>query len=412
MAFVQDVDAVDREKEQEHLETVCKSYRYYGSFALSKLKGNNEYRLNLLPESQRRLLPAGLQSKTDDYNMRFQKYNDALIRNQFCLDCILRYSGQPNSQEGQRQSRAVLGVTDEQISKVSSVLKSLYRDWSIAGKVERDAAYEPIKAMVLKYLPIPQHDRIDEKASASTNCPRISVPGSGVGRLAFDLSRLGYSVQGNEYSLYMLLASDFILNNGGEFCNSSDRQLRISPFILESRNIVKNDDPVRIVSIPDIDPMSLMASSSLHPSAEFSMACGDFVSIYSNPKESGRWNCVASCFFLDACPNIVEVLQTIYTMLVPGGILVNIGPLLYHWSGPTMRPDDTSFDKYRERYDHLDERYLTSIEMSYEDVREVLINVGFTILEERFNIHCNYASDQRSMMNTMYKCVSFVARKN
>jgi len=36
----------------------------------------------------------------------------------------------------------------------------------------------------------------------------------GVGRLAFDITALGYSVQGNDFSLFMLLASDFMLNGG------------------------------------------------------------------------------------------------------------------------------------------------------------------------------------------------------
>ena len=38
------------------------------------------------------------------------------------------------------------------------------------------------------------------------------VPGAGLGRLAFEIARCGYSCQGNEFSLFMLFASNFVLN--------------------------------------------------------------------------------------------------------------------------------------------------------------------------------------------------------
>lgn len=38
------------------------------------------------------------------------------------------------------------------------------------------------------------------------------VPGAGLGRLVFEIARQGYSCQGNEFSLFMLIASHFVLN--------------------------------------------------------------------------------------------------------------------------------------------------------------------------------------------------------
>ena len=40
----------------------------------------------------------------------------------------------------------------------------------------------------------------------------VLVPGAGLGRLAYEIARLGYVCQGNEFSLFMLFASNFILN--------------------------------------------------------------------------------------------------------------------------------------------------------------------------------------------------------
>lgn len=40
----------------------------------------------------------------------------------------------------------------------------------------------------------------------------VLVPGAGLGRLAFELAKHGYCCQGNEWSLFMLFGSNFVLN--------------------------------------------------------------------------------------------------------------------------------------------------------------------------------------------------------
>ena len=236
-------------------------------------------------------------------------------------------------------------------------------------------------------------------------------------------------MQGNDFSLFMLLASDFILNSGTA---TPEHPLRISPWLLESRNVHGPNDPVRTISIPDVDPFSVLSGSSvLDPinsgpgssSAalpipaqqqyvpKFSMAAGEFKGIYGHPREEGQWDAVVCCFFLDACPNMVEHIQLIHRMLKPGGLLIHFGPLLYHWSGPAMRPDDRSVEDYHKRYSHLDKRYMGSIDLCYEDVREILVNVGFEFVEEKTGIKSLYTADRRSMMNMVYHCVSLVVRK-
>ena len=41
---------------------------------------------------------------------------------------------------------------------------------------------------------------------------RVCVPGAGLGRLAFDIAAAGYTCQGNEWSAFMLIAANTILN--------------------------------------------------------------------------------------------------------------------------------------------------------------------------------------------------------
>jgi len=383
--------------EQVHWDDVCKSFRQYATFAMAQW-ANQQYRLHALPESQRRLLPAGLRRDTPQFSQRAEAFKDAAIRNQFCLDCILRHAGHPHSQDYTIQHGQ---ATDHQMSSVSSVLKSLARDWSAEGKAERDMSYGPLLSQVQKYLPV----------ADKTKPPRICVPGAGVGRLPLELAALEYSVQGNEYSLYMLLASDFILNGASA---TPENPLKISPFLLESRNVHAPTDPCRVFQIPDVDSFSMVGPDNGDDEStvpDFSMAAGEFVSIYSAPKERGQWNAVVACFFLDTAPCIVEYLQVIHQMLKPGGFLFSFGPLVWHWSAPAMRPDDKSNQVDHEHLSSMDKRYMTSVDLCWEDVREVLLNVGFEIVEEHVGIKALYTSDRRSMVNMSYRCINFVARK-
>eukprot|EP00934_Nitzschia_sp_Nitz4_P004972 Nitzschia sp. Nitz4//scaffold64_size103689//73664//75458//NITZ4_004444-RA/size103689-snap-gene-0.131-mRNA-1//-1//CDS//3329556154//4962//frame0 len=383
------------EAECNHFADVAQAFRQYAAFAMCHW-ANHQYRLHSLPESQRAVLPNALKRDTPEFHARATQFKEAAIRNQFCLDCILRHAGVPHSQELTNMTNV---VADSQVSKVSSVIKSLARDWSADGKAERDMAYGPMIRQIQTYLPMSTTEPVLR--------PKICVPGAGLGRLALELVRLGYTVQGNEFSLHMLLASDFVLNAG---IATPDRPMKLSPWLLESRNVHKGNDPVRLVQIPDVDPWEVLSPSDASP-PDFSMAAGDFFSIYNHPKEIGQWDCVAASFFLDAVPSLVEHLQLIHRMLRPGGVLVNFGPLLFHWSGPAMRPDDRSLEEYKDRFSHLDPRYLCSIDLTYQDVKEIMLKIGFEIVEEKTGIKCLYTADKRSMMNMVYRCVSFVARR-
>jgi carnosine N-methyltransferase len=48
--------------------------------------------------------------------------------------------------------------------------------------------------------------------SSDLSAVSVLVPGAGLGRLAFEIANLGFKCEGNEFSLYMLMASNFILN--------------------------------------------------------------------------------------------------------------------------------------------------------------------------------------------------------
>lgn len=433
--------------EQSHFNDVCRAYRQYANFAIKQFGLNYPNRIANLSVSSQAVLPQHLQYGTTEFQQRLQYCKDATIRNQFVLDCILRHAGQPISQAPPTlplEHEEEVYATEAQLSKVTSVLKSLARDWSVEGTLERNMSYQPILQSVRTYLPLPSV--VTSTTTLVAPVKKICVPGAGVGRLACELAALGYTVQGNEFSLYMLLASDFILNGpvvsvssvaaaaaaqGPELSPPSNqpRPLSISPWLLETRNVHNMVDPFRTVQIPDVDPFDMVISAHLPETApteiasndtssklppmgsDFSMTAGDFTSIYSVESEANAWDGVVSCFFLDASPNIIEYLQTIHHMLKPNGILINFGPLHWHWSGPAMLLTDETMSDYYDRYDHLDKKYLQSYDYCWEDIQTILQNIGFTIIEQTNGIPAHYTADPRSMIQTEYRCIHFVAQK-
>ena len=45
----------------------------------------------------------------------------------------------------------------------------------------------------------------------------------------------------------------------------------------------------------------------------------------------GQWDGMVTCFFMDTAPVVFEYVETIWSCLKAGGVWVNQGPLLYHW---------------------------------------------------------------------------------
>ena len=103
------------------------------------------------------------------------------------------------------------------IEKIQSTLKQFVRDWSEVGKEEREMSYAPILKELDRLYP-KINDNNDSgldttgKSNSLRNKIKILVPGAGLGRLAFDIANNGFECQGNEFSLYMLLGSNYVLN--------------------------------------------------------------------------------------------------------------------------------------------------------------------------------------------------------
>lgn len=215
-----------------------------------------------------------------------------------------------------------------------------------------------------------------------TSAVKILVPGAGLGRMAWEIAARGYTCQGNEFSLFMLFASNFILNKCPEV-----NQYTVHPWLHQYLNNMTCEHQLQEAKIPDV-------KINAHVSDNFPMAAGDFLNVYTTENE---WNCVATCFFIDCAPNVIEFdrfefIESIllYNILQPGGVWVNLGPLQYHYSD--LATED-------------------SIEPPFDILLDIIKDVGFVILKEKTGVKTKYAQNPNSMLQHEYDSVFFVCQK-
>ncbi|CAH9142954.1 unnamed protein product [Cuscuta epithymum] len=257
------------------------------------------------------------------------------------------------------------------VDKVRCIIRNIVRDWAAEGQKERDQCYKPILEELEQLFP----NRSKESP------PTCLVPGAGLGRLALDISCLGFASQGNEFSYYMMICSSFILNT-----TQTAGEWTIYPWIHSNCNSLADSDQLRPISIPDIHPASAGITEG------FSMCGGDFVEVYSDPSQEGLWDAVVTCFFLDTAHNIVEYIEVISKILKDDGVWINLGPLLYHFADMYSLEDEMS------------------IELSLEDVKKVAFHYGFK-LEKESIFETTYTTNPRAMMQNRYYAAFWTMRK-
>lgn len=141
--------------------------------------------------------------------------------------------------------------------------------------------------------------------------------------------------------------------NLNERCDETE-QFTIYPYVHSWCNNFKFSEQTRAIKFPDIAPCEAM-----NDLFQFSMTAGDFLEVY---QEKNEWDCVVTCFFIDTAHNVIDYIEKIYEILKPGGYWINFGPLLYHYSEMV---------------------YERSVELSYEQIKNVIEKVGF-----KYKVNC------------------------
>ena len=296
-----------------------------------------------------------------DYRTRIKRLEEAFDLNQkFLKEIAEKYKPDPSFLKN--ISLQEIGDTAYNESTVLNWAVFMYisRDWTTERKKERDLNYIPIIDMVKKMI------------KTGSN---ILIPGAGLLRLGYELAKLGYNIDANDYYFYNVIFCDYFFNY------SRKNQFCFQPLIRSFSNYLTEDDVFKKYSFPDED-------IDLKGKGKMKMLCGDFTKLYSNV--NNYYDCVVTCFFIDTAKNVFEYIDIIERVLKKGGIWINFGPLSYHWIG----------------YDNI-----PSIELPYDKLKEIIQNFGFEFLNEEKNKTVIYCEIENFMKNDVFNCVFFTARK-
>ncbi|KAK0447258.1 N2227-like protein-domain-containing protein [Armillaria borealis] len=397
----------DVEEEKRHFSNVIATFHKYTQYSLT---ANNRRRRDLftLPKADQDLL-ASL-----GYKEKLNLVDDAILANAAFLNQIVAnpeiFGHDVDDEDGAVESLEPVGhshshdtehahshshshshgshsgfhsnpkpykPSDFDMDKLRSTLKQFVRDWSEEGKEEREACYGPMKDALLHHFASSSDE--DRKKL------RVLIPGAGLGRLAYDVAKLGFACQGNEFSHYMLLASFFILNRTDEI-----KKYTIYPYVHSFSNVYSRSTMLRAISIPDVLP------SDLPPGSDFSLVAGDFEEIYGSEVDegeephSGQWNAILTCFFIDTAKNIVNYMRIIHRILAPGGVWINLGPLLWHFENNNTNDP--------------------SVELDLEEVKALARTIGFELRNES-TVDTTYTNNSEGMLGYVYHAAFWTATK-
>jgi carnosine N-methyltransferase len=135
--------------------------------------------------------------------------------------------------------------------------------------------------------------------------------------LTQEFSKRGYKCEANEFTYFMLLASGLLLHG------DKVDEFTIHPYAIESKNVVRVEDQLRPVLVPDVNPADIpegtppvvmtQGVSQILPhfpaplSSFVGALLGDFMMMYgADEKTRGVWDSVVTCFFLDTAKNILR----------------------------------------------------------------------------------------------------------
>ncbi|KZT05414.1 N2227-domain-containing protein [Laetiporus sulphureus 93-53] len=300
------------------------------------------------------------------YPRKLDRLQEAICTNALVAEGIVRLA-----REQFRERLQEVNDISGDLVRVRESLRHFVRDWSNEGKDEREKIFGPILDVLRE---------VDEEARRTMS---VLVPGSGLGRLAWEISQLGFHTTANELSFFMNLAFRFLLS---DHTTQHVNQHTLQPYASWFSHQRTTDSVFRAIAFPDVVPR-------LSPSLQ--LAEQDFLSLRMPPhpstKQIAGYDFIVTLFFIDTSLNVLETIEHVHELLRPGGTWINLGPLL--WTGGGQ----------------------AAVELSLEEVMALVAMTGFRVEKEgagrRRSVECEYTADRRAMMRWLYQAEFWAATK-
>lgn len=291
---------------------------------------------------------------------------EAVAANNEFLDAVRNVMKRAVEQASEAEKKAAAAPRKQPVvtsKHVQNLLNSFVREWSEEGLEERNECFQ----LLLDSM----HAHLGAHLNQGSQAQRVLCPTSALGRLPYEVARLGYVAEGCEPRPLYFMASEFV----GRQCLQK-AAYRPQPYVLNTCNRFKAEDNVRVTAIPDVPVESWPV-----------IRYGDFAQLYDDAAVKDSFDALLTAYALDTSPNILRFVRTAAHVVKPGGFWANFGPLAY----------DAEHD---EGSGH-------GIELSWEELHYA-ISQFFELKEERF-IDAYNGANSRSMMVLQYSCVYFTA---
>lgn len=248
---------------------------------------------------------------------------------------------------------------------VIELLHHYVRDWSQELTDERTLLFEPLLSNLRK--------EFGQDVEATGN-KKVLVPGSGLARAAYEISKLGFQTEAVEYSHLMDIAAHFVYNVKDNLATGPGSRFELFPYVHEFSHQEATASQLRGVYIPDV--------GDIKKPKNLTLGYGDFTEMAET--HAGEYDAIVSLFLIDTAENVMNYLDSIQALLKPGGIWINYGPL--KWGTAPQA------------------------EFNLEEMKRVIPKFGL-VIEKEFQGFNEYNGDRQSLWQDAYKIRGWVARK-
>ena len=299
-----------------------------------------ENNCNFIPESieknYKKIDPKYLKKLSFDYRDKVEKVKIGIKINQnFLNKCV----------EKQKSKFADVKITEQDIkeylenqgaSLLKYFLELLIREWGEEGKEEREISHGQVIKELKKYLDYENPEEIKNK--------KILIPKNHFGRLAYDLSKLGYNVDFLENNYIYLIIQDYLFNISEKFGDI------ICPCIHSFCSSFNEKSVIKKHSIPDENIKNDLKNKNLIIYQE------DFITFYKGKKD--LYDAVVTVFCTEDVRNMIEYIEIIHEILKKGGIWINFGSM------------ENNYADYG------------GIALAWDEMKQVILNYDFELKRE------------------------------
>ena len=231
-------------------------------------------------------------------------------------------------------------VGDADHAHLTHAMKHFVRDYSTEGAFERKRTFGLIQGWLAQEFP-----------EGGREGMKILLPGCGVGGLLWEVAAMGFEVAGVEWSFWMNIMQHFVASVGpvpivdtelgvnGDI-DEHKKQHTIYPYIDWWSHHITHSNMTRPIRFPHsyapLPPATPLPSSpdtvsaliDTHHTHHVSLYESDFTTIHP-PSSPPQYTCIITLFFLDTAQSLPTYIRKIHDYLLPGGVWINLGPLLY-----------------------------------------------------------------------------------